>query len=62
MRDGAIAELAARISDELFDQLDAPIRRLCGAFVPTPYAPELEAMVVPDAEQVMAAIRAIVNE
>ena len=59
---GFAAEVAAGVADEGFDLLDAPIRRLCGAFVPTPYAPELEAMVVPDAEQVMAAIRALVNE
>jgi 2-oxoisovalerate dehydrogenase E1 component len=59
---GFAAEVAARVADEGFDFLDAPVRRLCGAFVPTPYAPSLEAVVVPDAEQVMAAIRALAAE
>lgn len=59
---GFAAEVAARVADEGFDSLDAPVRRLCGKFVPTPYAPGLEAVVVPDAEAVVTAIRDLVAE
>ncbi|MBM3956332.1 MAG: hypothetical protein FJ309_17305 [Planctomycetes bacterium] len=46
---GFAAEVAARVADKGFDLLDAPVRRLTGAFVPTPYAPALEAAFVPAA-------------
>jgi 2-oxoisovalerate dehydrogenase E1 component len=59
---GFAAEVAARVADEGFDHLDAPVRRLTGAFVPTPYAPALEAVIVPRADDVSAAIRALVAE
>ncbi len=59
---GFSAEVAARVADEGFDSLDAPVRRLTGAFVPTPYAPSLEAVVVPNADDCLAAIRALVAE
>ena len=36
------SEIAARIADEGFDDLDAPVKRLNGAFAPTPYSPSLE--------------------
>ena len=45
-----------------FDDLDAPIRRLNGAFTPTPYSPPLEKAVVPQAVQVKAAIRDLLAE
>ena len=38
---GIGAEIAARVADAGFDDLDAPIRRLNGAFAPTPYSPPL---------------------
>ena len=59
---GFSAEVAARVADEGFDFLDAPVRRLTGAFVPTPYAPSLEAVVVPNADDCLAAIRSLVAE
>ena len=36
---GIGAEIAAQVADRGFDDLDAPIRRLNGAFTPTPYSP-----------------------
>ncbi len=45
---GIGAEIAAQLADRGFDDLDAPIRRLNGAWTPTPYSPPLEAAVVPD--------------
>ena len=59
---GFAAEVAALVADEAFDFLDAPVRRLTGAFVPTPYAPSLEAVMVPDAAAVGEAIRSLVAE
>ena len=59
---GIGAEIAAQVADRFFDELDAPVRRLNGAFTPTPYSPPLEAAVVPDAAAVLAAIRELLAE
>jgi 2-oxoisovalerate dehydrogenase E1 component len=59
---GIGAEIAARLADEGFDELDAPIRRLNGKFSPTPYSPALEAAVVPNAETIAQAIRDLCAE
>jgi len=56
------AEVAAQIADAGFDSLDAPIRRLNGAFAPTPYSPKLEAEVIPSESQIADAIRALAKE
>jgi len=59
---GFASEIAAHVADAGFNDLDAPIKRLHGAFAPTPYAPTLERAVVPDVEQVAQAIRDLVGE
>jgi 2-oxoisovalerate dehydrogenase E1 component len=59
---GLGAEIAAQIADRGFDDLDAPIRRLAGAFTPVPYSPPLERAVVPQAEEIALAIRQLVAE
>jgi len=59
---GFAAEIAARIVAEGFDSLDAPIRRLTGAFCPTPYSPPLEATMIPQPKQIADAIRTLMNE
>jgi 2-oxoisovalerate dehydrogenase E1 component len=51
------AEIAARISEELFDLLDAPVRRLGGKDVFIPYHPVLEAAVLPQPEDVIRVAR-----
>jgi 2-oxoisovalerate dehydrogenase E1 component len=56
------SEIAARIADAGFDELDAPIKRLNGAFTPTPYAPTLEEVVVPQVADVVRAIRDLLAE
>jgi 2-oxoisovalerate dehydrogenase E1 component len=59
---GLGAEIAARVADAAFDDLDAPIRRLHGAFTPTPYSPPLEQAVVPQVEDIERAIRELIDE
>ncbi|HTN04755.1 MAG TPA: transketolase C-terminal domain-containing protein, partial [Planctomycetaceae bacterium] len=59
---GFAAEIVARVADAGFDDLDAPVRRLTGLFAPTPYAPSLEAVMVPGPREIAAAIRELVEE
>lgn len=56
------AEVAARIADAGFDDLDAPIKRLNGAFSPTPYSPALEKAVVPAVDDIVTAIGKLLQE
>ena len=51
------AEIAARIAEQAFYDLDAPIERVCGAEVPTPYAKHLEDAALPQPADIVAAAR-----
>ena len=51
------AEIAARISDELFDELDAPVKRVAAMDCPVAYHPDLEERILPQSADVLAAIR-----
>jgi 2-oxoisovalerate dehydrogenase E1 component len=51
------AEIAARIADELFHYLDAPIRRVAALDCPVAYAPDLEEEILPQSSDVLNAIR-----
>ncbi|MFN0087569.1 MAG: thiamine pyrophosphate-dependent enzyme [Blastocatellia bacterium] len=51
------AEIAARIADELFDHLDAPVRRVAALDCFVAYAPEVEDAILPQTEDVLKAIR-----
>jgi 2-oxoisovalerate dehydrogenase E1 component len=51
------AELAARIADDLFPWLDAPVRRLASTDTFVAYAPQLEDHILPQTADVSAAIR-----
>ena len=54
---GVGAEVSARISEECFEWLDAPVTRLGGLDVPVPFSPPLEDAYRPDAQKIAAAAR-----
>jgi pyruvate dehydrogenase E1 component subunit beta len=54
---GMGAEIAARVSHDMFDWLDAPVERLGQVEAPLPYAKNLEALMFPDEKQVVAKIK-----
>ena len=61
-RSGSLsAEIAARIQEHAFFELDAPVARLCSAEVPIPYARHLEQASLPQREGIVAAARALVD-
>ncbi|BCW55787.1 MULTISPECIES: alpha-ketoacid dehydrogenase subunit beta [Micrococcaceae] len=61
-RSGSIsAEIAARIAEQAFFDLDAPVERVCSLEVPVPYAKHLEQAALPSVERVMAAARRAVG-
>ena len=55
------AEIAARIVEAAFYDLDAPIRRVCSREVPIPYAAHLEQAALPQAPAIVAAARELVK-
>ena len=50
------AELAARIADELFEDLDAPVKRVAGMDTFVAYQPVLEDVILPQPEKILKAI------
>ncbi len=56
---GVGAEIAARVTAEAFDDLDAPPARVHQEDVPMPYAANLEAMTVPSVEKIIAAVKQV---
>jgi pyruvate/2-oxoglutarate/acetoin dehydrogenase E1 component len=56
-RHGVGAEIAARIHEEFFGQLKAPVQRVGARFAPVPFAKPLEAAFVPQHGEIEAAIR-----
>jgi pyruvate/2-oxoglutarate/acetoin dehydrogenase E1 component len=59
---GAGAEIAARLGEELFDVLRAPVKRIGTPPVPMPFNPDLERAVLPQAAAVAAACERLVHE
>ena len=60
-RMGFGAEVAAVVSHQAFDWLDAPVERVGARFSPVPFAPIMEEYVVPHADDVLAAVRRTVG-
>ena len=57
-RTGSLAaEIMARIMEQAFYDLDAPLARVCSEEVPIPYAKHLEEAALPSAERVVATVR-----
>ncbi|HEX6228559.1 MAG TPA: pyruvate dehydrogenase complex E1 component subunit beta [Solirubrobacterales bacterium] len=59
---GAGAEIAARIADELFDELRTPVRRLGNPAVPMPFSPELESALMPTSKSISEAAQRLKME
>lgn len=53
------AEIAARIGEELFEYLDAPVKRVAALDCPVAYCPDLEERILPQSSDVLAAIKAL---
>ncbi|HEX9039828.1 MAG TPA: alpha-ketoacid dehydrogenase subunit beta [Trebonia sp.] len=61
-RSGSLsAEISARITEQAFYDLDAPVERVCTAEVPIPYAWHLEEAALPQPETIAAAVRRAVG-
>jgi pyruvate dehydrogenase E1 component beta subunit len=56
---GAGAEIAASITEQMFDDLDAPVVRVTGEDVPMPYARNLELLATPHEEDIIRAVKQV---
>jgi pyruvate dehydrogenase E1 component beta subunit len=62
-RSGSLsAEVMARIMEQAFFDLDAPVARVCAEEVPIPYARHLEEAALPQAEKIIATVKALLGE
>ena len=55
------AEIAARIAEELFDQLDAPVKRVAATDTFCAYQPKLEDAILPQTENIADAVRRLLS-
>lgn len=58
---GVGAEIAARVQEAAFDQLDAPVLRVTNRDVNQPYATNLEQLVLPSVDRIVDAVRTVVG-
>ena len=56
---GAGAEIAASITENMFDELDAPVARVTGEDVPMPYARNLELLATPHEPEIIRAVKKV---
>ncbi len=56
---GVGSEIAAIVAEELIDYLDGPIKRIGADFVPIPFSPALEPLMLPQVEDIVAAVKDI---
>lgn len=59
-RCGFGADLAAQVSERLFDDLDAPVARVCAEDVPIPFSKPLEDAALPSVDKIVERARALV--
>lgn len=61
-RSGSLAaEICARIVEQAFWSLDAPVGRVCSAEIPIPYARHLEIAAIPEVPTIVAAAKAVLG-
>ncbi|GIK43551.1 MAG: pyruvate dehydrogenase subunit beta [Chloroflexota bacterium] len=61
-RSGSIAaEISARIMEQAFYELDAPVERICSAEVPMPYAKHMEYAALPQVETIVSTVKRMVT-
>jgi pyruvate dehydrogenase E1 component beta subunit len=61
-RSGSLAaEISARITEQAFYELDAPVGRVCSAEVPIPYPHHLETAATPQADTIVAAVKGVLR-
>ncbi len=53
------SEIAALIQDNLFEYMDAPVKRVTAMDVPLPFARDIELMALPDAHKIVAAVKEV---
>jgi pyruvate dehydrogenase E1 component subunit beta len=53
------AEISAEITEQAFDYLDAPVKRISGTDVPMPYAKNLEQLAIPGVAHIVAAVKEV---
>ncbi|PJF31643.1 MAG: alpha-ketoacid dehydrogenase subunit beta [Phototrophicales bacterium] len=54
------SEIAAQLQENMFDYMDAPIKRVHAMDVPLPFAREIELMALPNAQKVINAVKEII--
>lgn len=54
-------ELSAQIAEELFDELDAPVARVCGLNIVSPFSPTLEDQNFPQPADIVNAVKKVLN-
>ncbi len=59
---GIGSEIAALAMEQCFDDLDAPVARVCAKDVPLPYAANLEKLALPQVEDIVTAVRGVCNQ
>ena len=55
------AEISARIAEELFDQLDSPVKRVAATDTFCAYQPKLEDVILPQTENIANAVRSLLS-
>jgi len=58
-RGGIGAEIAATLAERMTDYLTAPIKRVASPDIPVPFSPPMEDFYRPDADNIVAAVRAV---
>ena len=56
------AEISAQVAEELFDELDAPVERVCGLNIVSPFSPTLEDVNFPHPADIVKAVKKVLNK